>query len=69
MNFFSEDVWIDLGCSKLMTPLVSILLKFQMLMSEICQCFLLKNCEKLFSHFSTKNISVFGFKVVKHLMS
>ena len=36
--------------------------------------FLLKICEKLlqcksFSHFSNKNISVFGYKVIKHLTS
>ena len=54
------------GCSKLTTSLVNVLLKFQMLMSEICQYFFLKKCEKLFS---TKNISVFGYKVIKHLRS
>ena len=32
------------GCSKLMTSLVNVLLKFQMLVSEICQYFLLKKC-------------------------
>ena len=26
-----------------------------------------QKCEKLFSFFSTKNISVFGYKVIKHL--
>ena len=36
--------------------------------------FLSKRCEKLlqcksFSHFSKKNISVFGSKIIKHLMS
>ena len=46
----------------------------QMLISQICQYFLLKKCEKLlqcksFSHFSTKNICEFGNKVVKHLTS
>ena len=56
------------GCSKLTTSLVNVLLKFQMLISEICQYFLLKKCEKLlqcksFSHFSTKNISVFVLKL------
>ena len=51
-----------------------VLLKFQTLISEICQYFLLKVCEKLlhcksFSHFfSTKNFSIFGYKVIKHLM-
>ena len=48
------------GCSKLMTSLVNILLKFQMLISEKCQNFWLK---------TTKNISVFGYKKVKHLTS
>ena len=47
------------GCSKLTTSLVNEMLKFQMLISQICQYFLLKNCEKLlqcksFSHFITK---------------
>ena len=61
-------------CSKLMTSLVNILLKFQKLISEIHQYFCLKKCEKLlhcksFSHFLNKNINVFPYKVVKHLMS
>ena len=52
------------GCSKLMTSLVNISLKFQMLISEIHQYFLLKNCEKLlqcnsFSHFFQKKMSVY----------
>ena len=62
------------GCSKLTTSLVNETLKFQTLISQIFQYFLLKNCEKLlqcrsFSHFLTKNFSVFGYKVVKHLTS
>ena len=61
------------GCSKLMTSLVNVSLKFRMLISEICHYFLLKKCEKLlqgnFSYFSTKYICVFGNKVVKHLTS
>ena len=62
------------GCSKLTISLVNVSLKFQMLISEICQYFLLKKMEKLlqcksFSHFFNKNISVFGYKVVKHLTS
>ena len=79
--------WIDLfekessvsqttghGCSKLTTSLVNVSLKFQTLISEICQYILLKKCEKLlhcksFSHFFNKNISVFGYKVIKHLTS
>ena len=72
-----ESVCIHLApcsCSKLMMLLVNVSLKFQTLISEICQYFLLKKCVKLlkcksFSHFSTKNISAFGYKVVKHLMS
>ena len=44
------------GCSKLTTSLVNDSLKFQTLISQICQYFLLKKCEKLlqcksFSHF------------------
>ena len=64
------------GCSKLTTSLVNEALKFQTLISQICQYFLLKNCEKLLQCsakasliFSTKNFSVFGYKVVKHLTS
>ena len=62
------------GCSKLTTSLVNVSLKFQPLISEIFQYFLLKKSEKLlqcksFSLFSTKNFSVFGYKVVKHLSS
>ena len=62
------------GCSKLTTSLVNVSLKFQTLISEIRQYFLLKKCEKLlhcksFSHFSTKNISIFGYLVLKHLTS
>ena len=77
MRFVDGILQISLsgpGCSKLTTSLVNVSLKFQMLISEICQYFLLKKCEKLlqcksFSHFFNKNISVFGYKVVKHLMS
>ena len=51
------------GCSKLMTSLVNVSLKFQTLISEICQYFLLKTCEafalqKLLSFFQQK-ISVY----------
>ena len=47
------------SCSKLTTSLVNGSLKFQMLISEISQYFLLKKCEKLlqcksFSHFVNK---------------
>ena len=54
--------------------LVNVSLKFQTLISEIRQYFLLKKCEQLlhcksFSHIFNKNVSVFGYKVVKHLTS
>ena len=47
------------GCSKLTMSLVNVSLKFQTLISEKCQNFLLKKCEKLlqcksFSHFFNK---------------
>ena len=47
------------GCSKLTMSLVNETLKFQTLISQICQYFLLKKCEKLlqcksFSHFIDK---------------
>ena len=46
-------------CSKLTTSLVNVLLDFQKLISQICQYFLSKKCEKLlqcksFSHFFNK---------------
>ena len=49
------------NCSKLTTSLVNDSLNFQKLISEICQYFLLKKCEKLlqcksFSHFFNKKI-------------
>ena len=74
------------GCSKLTTSLVNVSLKFQRLISNVRQYFLLKKSEKMqkllslfnknvrsfcsaenFSHFFNKNISVFRYKVVKHL--
>ena len=62
------------GCSKLTTSLVNVSLKFQMLISQICQYFLLKKCEeflhcKSVSHFFKKKFSVFGYKNAKHLTS
>ena len=53
------------GRSKLTTWFVNVSLIFQTLISEICQYFLVKKCEKLlhcksFSHFFNKNICVFG---------
>ena len=52
------------GCSKLTTSLVNMSLKFQTLISQICQYFLLKKCEKLlqcksFSHFVNKKYQCF----------
>ena len=44
------------GCSKLTTSLVNETLKFQMLISQICQYFLLKQCEKLLH---CKSFSIF----------
>ena len=61
----NEKFWCSGPCClKLTMSLVNILLKFKMLKSEIY--FWLKKCEKLFL---TKNFSVFGYKVVKHLKS
>ena len=62
------------GCSKLTTSLSNVSLKFQTLISNICQYFLLKNVRSLCIAkasliFSTKNISDFRYKVVKHLTS
>ena len=62
------------GCSKLTTSLVNVSLKFQMLIAEIGQHFLLKKVRsfcnaKASLTFSTKSISEFGYKVVKHLTS
>ena len=62
------------GCSKLTMSLVNVSLKFQTLISEKCQNFLLKNVRSFCSAkasliFSTKNFSLFGYKFVKHLTS
>ena len=53
------------GCSKLTTLLVNVSLKFQMLISQIHQYFLLKKCEMLlhcksFSHFFNKKFKCIG---------
>ena len=50
------------GCSKLTMSLVNLSLNFQKLISQICQYFLLKKCEKLlqcksYSHFFQQKIS------------
>ena len=67
MNFDFKISRVDCtsgpSCSKLTMSLVNVLLKFQMSISNIRQYFLLKKCEI----FSTKNIGMFGYKVVKHL--
>ena len=52
------------GCSKLTMSLVNVSLKFQTLISQICQYCLLKKCEKLlqcksFSHFFQQKNSVY----------
>ena len=62
------------GCSKLTTSLVNVSLKFQSLISNICQYILLKNVRSFCSakaspNFSIKNINGFGYKFVKHLTS
>ena len=57
------------GCSTLTMSLVDVSLKFQTFISYIRQYVLLKKCGKLPSHFFIKNISVFGYKVIKHLTS
>ena len=59
LSFSSNQYSSGPGCSKLTTSLVNETLKFQMLISQICQYFLLKKCEKLlhcknFSHFFNK---------------
>ena len=41
-------------CSKLTTSLVNEMLKFQISVSQLCQFFLLRNCEKLLSFFQPK---------------
>ena len=56
------------SCSKPTTLLVNVSLKFQTLISEICQYFFVEKNEASLI-FSTKNISEFDYKVVKHLRS
>ena len=46
------------GCSKLTKALVNEMLKFQMLIPQICQFFLLKTVQKLLS-FCQQKISVY----------
>ena len=42
------------GCSKQMTSLVNVSIKFQMLISEICQYLLLKNVRSFCNFFNKK---------------
>ena len=69
--FFFLETKSGASCPKLMTSLVNISFKFQMLISEIHQYFLLKKCEKLLQCksakasliFSNKNSRVFGYSL------
>ena len=54
------------SCSKLTTSLVNETLKFQTLISQICQYFLLKKCEKLFA--VQKLLSFFQQKISVYLV-
>ena len=64
-----------LGCSKLTMSLVNISLKFQTLPSQICQYFFVEKIQEAFamqmllSFFQLNNFNVFGYKVIKYLMS
>ena len=59
------------GCSKLTTSLVNVSLKFQTLISEICQYFLLKNvrsfCSPIF--FVEKNVRSLCTAKASHIFS
>ena len=61
------DLNLGPGCSKLTKSLVNVLLKFQTLVM-LTNIFVEKSIAKA-SHFVNKNISVFGYKVVKNSMS
>ena len=52
------------GCSKLTTSLVNETLKFQMLISHICQYVLVKKCEKL----TAKAFFIFSTKISMYLV-
>ena len=56
------------GYSKLTMSLVNVSLIFQTWISNICQYFLLEK-KTWEAHFLNKNISVFGYKAIKHLTS
>ena len=67
----NTDIWAQLFKTN---NIVNISLNFQTYISEISQYFLLKKCENLlpcksFSLFFNKNISVFDYRVIKHLTS
>ena len=59
------------NCSKLTTLLVDVFLKFQMLISNICQYFFVEKNVRSFCSakasliFATKNFSIFSYKVLK----
>ena len=62
------------GCSKLTTSLVKVSLKFQTLISEVIQYFLLRECKRLlqcksFSHFFNKKYQYIWLLSRKHLTS
>ena len=74
LQFVRPDLGFSLksGCSKLTASLVNVLLNFQKLISQIYQYLLLKNVISFCSAkasliYSTKNFSVFVYKVIKHL--
>ena len=56
------------GCSKLTTSLVNVSFKFQTCISNMPVVFVEKKMRS-FSHLFNKNFSIFGYKVVKDLMS
>ena len=57
------------GCSKLTTSLVNVLFNFQKLISQICQYFLLKKCQKLLQAFALqKLLSFIQKKISVHLV-
>ena len=55
------------GCSKLTASLVNDSLKFQTLISQICQYFLSKKCEKLLQKLFSTKISVYLIHLQKLL--
>ena len=55
------------GCTELKSLLVNVSFTFQTLIFQTRKFFLVKKCEKAFLIFSTKNFSLFGYKVIKHL--